>query len=80
MKKILLALITALLFVSQGDAGELPVSNDAAKTVPTAVGEETPKDVNNPENTLPMEQQPSTQESRDFKKKTDRPVSAHKVN
>ena len=80
MRKISIALITALLFAVTGNAGELSVPDDAAKTVPTAVGEETPKDVNNPENTLPTEQQPSTQESRDFKKKTDRPVSAHKVN
>jgi len=39
-----------------------------------------PQDVNNPENTLPTEQQQESPQSAYFGKKTDRPVSAHKVN
>jgi phospholipase A1 len=80
VKKILIALITALFFAVNGGAGELPVQDDAAKALQQDDTLSQPQDMNNPENTLPTRQQQKSPESAYFGKKTDRPVSAHKMN
>ena len=70
-----------LLFLAvPGGAGELLAQNDPAKAVEQADKLDQPDDVNNPENTLPTEQQQESPQSEYFGKKTDRPVAAHKVN
>ncbi|MHB8845691.1 MAG: phospholipase A [Nitrospirota bacterium] len=80
MNGFAIAFIAVLSCGVISDAGELPGQDGLAKAAPQADGLSTPKDVNNPGNTLPTEQQPTTQQSADFKKKAERPVSAHKVN
>lgn len=80
MKQLMVAFITMLLFVFNSGAGELPVQEDPVKKVQQADGSNETPDVNNPENTLPTEQQQESPQSEYFGKKTDRPVSAHKVN
>ena len=78
--KLAPAFIMLLLFAVNGDAGEFLVENDSAKEARQTDGLSQPQDVNNPENTLPTEQQQKSPQSAYFGKKTDRPVSAHKVN
>ena len=72
MKKTIICLIFALLFASNSNAGEPLVQSASATAVL--------QDVNNPESTLPTKEQQESPQSSYFGKKTDRPVSAHKVN
>lgn len=74
------AFITVLFFAVIGDAGELLVRDDPPKAVPQADRLSQAQDANNPENTLPTVQQQKSPQSASFGKKTDRPVSTHKVN
>jgi len=67
-------------FAVNGGADELPLQDDSAKAAPQADTATQPQDVNNPESTLPTEQQQKSPQSAYFGKKSDRPVSAHKVN
>jgi len=76
----MIAFITALFFAVNGGADELPVQDDPAKAVQQADTASQPQEVNCPENTLLTEQQQNSTPSMYFGKKTDRPVSAHKVN
>jgi outer membrane phospholipase A len=76
----MIAFCLVLLFAAYGHAGELPVQDDSAKAVLQADPASQPQDVNNPETTLPTEQQQKSPQSAYFEKKMDRPVSAHKVN
>ena len=69
-----------MFFAVNGVAAELPVTDEAGKASPRSEKAGTPKDVNNPENTLPSEPQSESRQNVEFKKKTDRPVSAHKMN
>jgi phospholipase A1 len=80
MKNLLIAIFTLVFFVIQGAAGELLVPEDSTKAVQPADSTSKPLDVNNPKNTLPTEQQQKSPETTYFGKKTDRPVSAQKVN
>ena len=80
MSKLATAFIMLLVCAVNGDAGEPLVQDDPAKAVQPADAAGQPQDVNNPENTLPTEQQQESPESAYFGKKTDRPVSSHKVN
>ena len=80
MKKLMIAFITVLIFAANGDAGELPVQDDSAKAVQQADRMSPSQDVNNPEDTLPTEQQQESPQSAYFGKKSDRPVSTHKLN
>jgi len=77
---VALACIAVLLMVLTGDAGESRVQEDSVKTGRQADPASQPPDVNNPENTLPTEAQQKAPQSAYFGYKTDRPVSAHKVN
>jgi phospholipase A1 len=80
MVKPVFALLTLLFLAVGGNAGVLMAQENAAKAVPQAEPAAKPPDVNNPENTLPTEKQQESPQSDYFGKKTDRPVSAHKVN
>ncbi len=80
MQKIMLVCIIVLLCAVNGAAAELPVPEDPAKPVQQVDSPNQPPDVNNPESTLPTEQQQKSPQSAYFGNKTDRPVSAHKVN
>jgi phospholipase A1 len=75
-----IALCAVLLVAVNGVAGELRAQNDPAQAVNQADRSGQPKDVNNPENTLPTEQQQESPQSEYFGKKSDRPLSAHKLN
>lgn len=77
MKTSSIALLFVFLFAA-GGAGGLAAREPAA--APAAGSESEQEDVNNPENTLPTWEQQSSPQSAYFGKKTDRPVSAHKVN
>jgi len=80
VKRITITSLAVLLFAVNGNAGELLVRNTAemASQQTDTLGQQ--QDVNNPENTLPTEQQQRSPQSEYFGKKTDRPVSTHKVN
>jgi phospholipase A1 len=77
--KIPLHFISALFLTVSVSAAELPAQPAPQKTDP-GVTSSTQGDVNNPVNTLPTEQQQESPQSAYFGNKTDRPVSAHKVN
>lgn len=77
MKKSAIVLLFVLFFSAGSGAGALPASAAGAPPKDSESGQE---DVNNPENTLPTWEQQSSPQSAYFGKKTDRPVSAHKVN
>ncbi len=72
MKIAIICFISVLFFAPNCKAGEFLVQSASA----TAVRQ----DLNNPENTLPTDEQRESPQSAYFGKKTDRPVSAHKVN
>jgi outer membrane phospholipase A len=76
----MIAFIVVLFFAVNGDAGERPVQDDPAKAGQQADTARQLPDVNNPENTLPTERQQESPQSAYFGNKSDRPVSAHKVN
>jgi len=80
VKSVRIAFIIVLFFAVNGGAGELPLQDDPATADQQADRLSQLPDVNNPENTLPTEQQQKSPQSAYFGKKTDRPVSAHKVN
>lgn len=80
VKKVLIVFITALFLSVNGNAGELLVQAGPAKATRQTDTAGQPQDVNNPESTLPTEQQQKSPQSTYFGNKTDRPVSAHKVN
>lgn len=65
-----------LLFVNCA-AGPFLARESFANTGPAT---ELPQDLNNPEDTLPSEEQRNSPQSAYFGKKSDRPVSAHKTN
>jgi hypothetical protein len=69
VKSVRIAFIIVLFFAVNGGAGELPVQDDPAKAVPQADTAIQPQDVNNPENTLPTEQQQKSPQSAYFGKK-----------
>jgi phospholipase A1/A2 len=80
VKRFTITSIAVLFFAANAGAGEMLV-----RDAPEMVSQQTdrlgqPQDVNNPENTLPTEQQQKSPQSEYFGKKTDRPVSTHKVN
>ena len=74
-----LRFIPALFLAVSVSAAELPAQPDPLKAAP-AVTVSTQEDVNNPVNALPTEQQQKSPQSAYFGRKTDRPVSAHKIN
>ncbi|HWR73096.1 MAG TPA: phospholipase A [Nitrospirota bacterium] len=78
--KLVVAIIILMLFSVNSDAGVLLAQDDPEKAVQKTNTAGQPQDVNNPENILPTEQQQKSPESAYFGKKTDRPVSTHKVN
>jgi len=80
MNKLVIAIFTLLFLAANGYAGEPLVQDDRAKTLQQAETVSEPPDMNNPENTLPTAKQQASPQSEYFGKKTDRPVSAHKVN
>jgi phospholipase A1/A2 len=80
MNKLVIAFFILMFFAVNAGGGELLVQNDSAKAVQQADRLSQAQDVNNPENTLPTEQQQKSPQSTYFGKKTDRPVSTHKVN
>ncbi len=73
------AFIAALLIAANGAGGWIRAQNAPVAAVPQAAAADT-QDVNNPEDALPTELQQGSPQSAYFGKKTDRPVSAHKVN
>jgi phospholipase A1/A2 len=79
-EQITIVFITVLFLVVNGDAGALFAQDDPVKDVQPADRLNQPEDINNPENTLPTEQQRKSPQSTYFGNKTDRPVSAHKTN
>ncbi len=80
MYKLATAVIMLLLLAGHGGAAEPPAQDDPEKTAKPADTAAQAPDVNNPENTLPTEKQQESPQSEYFGKKTDRPVSAHRVN
>lgn len=80
VEKLMIAIITVLFFVVNGAAGELLVQDDSAKAVQPVDTAHQPPDVNNPENTLPAEQQQKLPQSIRSGEKPDNPFSAHKIN
>jgi phospholipase A1/A2 len=78
--KLMIAIFTVTIWAVISVAGELLLQNDSTRTVQPADSVMPSRDVNNPVNTLPTEQQQQSPESAYFGKKTDRPVSAHKLN
>ena len=80
MTRVLITFILVLILSHNGFAGELPALDDPAMAAPRADTAAQPPDVNNPEDTKPTEEQRKAPESAYFGKKSDRPVSAHKVN
>ncbi|MGC1454107.1 MAG: phospholipase A [Nitrospirota bacterium] len=79
MIKSVFAFMFALFFAANGGAGELSVPDDPAKAARQDDSAGQPQDVDIPENTLPFEQQQSSQKTYSGEKK-DSPVSTHKVN
>jgi phospholipase A1 len=80
VKRLLIALITVLLYSVNGNADEPRVQDDSAKSVQQADTASQPQNVNDPGNTLftmPLQESPP---STHIEEKTDRPVSTHKVN
>jgi hypothetical protein len=77
--KVLVGFIIVLFIAVNGGAGELSVQDDPAKTAQQADSATQQQDADNPENTLPTEQQKSPQ-SEYVAIKKDSPVSTHKVN
>jgi phospholipase A1 len=80
VNKLVIAFFMLMFFAVNGDAGELLAQDDSEKAVRQTDTASQPQDVNNPENTLPTEQQQNSPQSTYFGNKTDRPISAHKVN
>jgi outer membrane phospholipase A len=71
--------IMLLLLAVHGGAFVLAQEDPAKAAKPADTAGQAP-DVNNPRDTLPTEKQQDSPQSEYFGKKTDRPVSAHKVN
>jgi phospholipase A1 len=69
-----------LFLAVTGNTGTLMSQDDSTKAIPGADPASQSADLNNPENTMPTAQQQQTPETKYFGRKTDRPVSAHKVN
>ena len=80
MKIGMTVIIIVLLCAVNGETGEFPAQDDPAKAVQRADTTGQPQDVNNPESTLPTEQQRKSPQSAYFGSKTDRPVSARRKN
>jgi phospholipase A1 len=80
VNKFMIVSITVLFLAVTGDAGELLVQDDPAKTVQQTDTAGQPQDVNNHENTPPTGQQQLSPQSTYSGKKKDSPVSTHKVN
>jgi len=75
MRKLSVFLISVLFF-----AGELPAQDVPPEAARQAGAAKRQEDVNNPGNVLPTTEQQESPQSAYFGKKTDRAVSAHKVN
>jgi len=80
MNRSLMASLLVLLAAVSGNAGELSVQDSTAASAHEADAASQSQDVNYPENTMSGDQQQEPSKSEYFEKKTDRPVSAHKVN
>ncbi len=80
MNKLVIAFFILMFFAVNAGGGELLLQDDSAKAVQQADTVSQPRDVNNPENTLSTEQQQKSPQSAYVGKKTDSPVSTHKVN
>ena len=80
MEKQMIAMIAVLLFAINGAEGEPLSQNDAANAVQQADTANQPRDRKNPDNTPPAEQQRKSPQSMSLGEKSDRPVSANKVN
>jgi len=80
MYQLMIAVLLVLFITAQGGAEEPAVQDGPAKAVNQTDTSSPQPDVNNPENTLPTRQQQESPQSAYFGQKTDRPVSAHKVN
>jgi len=80
MKTTAIAILCVLFFASGGGAEEFPPPEEPAAAAARQSTASVHEDVNNPVNTLPTGEQQASPQSAYFGKKTDRPVSAHKVN
>ncbi|HBB66549.1 MAG: hypothetical protein A2X28_07945 [Elusimicrobia bacterium GWA2_56_46] len=80
MKISVIAFIYALLSAFDVLTGGLQAQTPPVAAAPPADAASRQEDVNNPENTLPTEEQRTSPQSAYFGRKTDRAVSAHKVN
>ena len=77
MIKLVFAFMFVLFFAANGGAGELSVPDDPAKAARQADSAIQQQDAENPENAEPQQKSPQSQH---VEKKTDSPVSTHKVN
>ena len=68
MLKLATVFIMLLLFYVNAGGGELLVQDDSAKAAQPADRLSQPQDVNNPENTLPTEQQQKSPQRESFEK------------
>ena len=80
MNKLTLTIITALFFRIEAGAAEMPARNGGPKDARQSAAAEPAQDPNNPADTPPTEEQQGSPQAEYFGKKTDRPVSANKVN
>ncbi|MFA6434998.1 MAG: phospholipase A [Elusimicrobiales bacterium] len=80
MQRTITALTAALFIAANAAAGVPPAGDEPARSFPAAHITSLGKDVNNPKNALPSEEQRKSPQTLYFGRKADRPVSAHKVN
>jgi phospholipase A1 len=76
----MIALIVVMLYSVNGNAGEPLAQDDSAKAINQADTVVKPQEVINSEPPLSTEQQQKSLQNTDCGKKSDRPVSTHKVN
>jgi phospholipase A1 len=80
VKRIAVTLLTLMFFAGDADAVELLVQNDSDVVIQQTDRLSQPQDVNDPSDKVPTEPQQESPQSEDVGKKTDLPLSAHKLN
>ena len=80
MKRIAVTLLTLMFFAVDADAVELLVQDDSEVVIQQTDRLSQPQDVNDPADKVPTEPQQKSPQSEDVGKKTEPPLSAHKLN
>src|SRR5512144_2412147 len=79
-KEIAVTLLILMFFTGDADAVELLVQDDPEVVIQQTDRLSQPQDANNPADTVPTEPQQKPPQSEYFGKKTEPPLSAHKLN